>query len=216
VLSIKGLLGYGRPTRMAGPEKSGPGGQKSSTAHAEGKFVLMRFRLSHLALAGALLLPLLGCSTKISICPVPAILADTQSVTFFRPGTSPDMANELYTISLTNAQGDCTYNTSQNLVKASLDLTFRATRAPQDSAATYRVPYFVVVSENAKIYTKRLLYLKFTFAPGASTATITQSPDDIQLHVSNGKLPWNYEELAGFQMTPEQIAYARNRSRYAP
>jgi hypothetical protein len=176
----------------------------------------MRFRLSRLALAGVLLLPILGCSTKIVICPVPAILADTQSVTFFRPGTAPDLANELYTVSLINAAGDCTYNTSQNLVKASLDLTFRATRTPQATAATYSVPYFVVVSENAKIFSKRLLHLKFTFAPGASTATINQSPDDISLRVSNGKLPWNYEELAGFQMTPEQIDYAKNRSRYAP
>jgi hypothetical protein len=216
VLSIKGLLGYVRPTRKAGPEKSGPGGQKSSAARAEGKTVLMRFSLSRLALAGALLLPLLGCSTKIAVCPVPAILADTQSVTVFRPGTAPDMANELYTVSLINAQGDCTYNTSQNLVKASLDLTFRATRAPQAQAATYSVPYFVAVTENAKIYTKRLLYLKFTFAAGAAVATITQSPDDIQLRVSNGKLPWNYEELAGFQMSPDQIAYAKNRSRYVP
>ena len=176
----------------------------------------MRFSLSHLALAGALLLPLLGCSTRISVCPIPAILADTQSVTIFRPGTSPDMANELYTVSLVNAQGDCTYNTSQNLVKASLDLTFRATRAPQAQGATYSVPYFVAVTENARIHNKRLLYLKFSFAPGAATATINQSPNDIQLHVSNGKLPWNYEELVGFQMTPEQIAYAKNRSRYVP
>jgi hypothetical protein len=176
----------------------------------------MRFSLSHLALAGVLLLPLLGCSTRISVCPIPAILADTQSLTVFRPGTSPDMANELYTVSLINAEGDCTYNAKENLVKASLDLTFHATRAPQATAASYSVPYFVAVTENAKIYTKRLLYLKFTFAPGAATATINQSPDDIQLHVSNGKLPWNYEELAGFQMTAEQIAYARDRSRYVP
>ena len=131
----------------------------------------MRFRLSRLAVAGALLLPLLGCSTKIAICPVPAILADTQSVTFFRPGTGPDMANELYTVSLINAQGDCTYSTAKNLVKASLDLTFRATRAPQAEAATYNVPYFVAVTENAKIYNKRLLHLKFSFAPGAFAAT---------------------------------------------
>jgi len=176
----------------------------------------MRFSLSHLALPGALLFPLLGCSTRIAVCPVPAILADTQSVTIFRPGTVPDMANELYTVSLINAQGDCTYNAKQNLVKASLDLTFRATRAPQATAATYSLPYFVAVTENAKIYNKRILYLKFTFAPGAATATITQSPEDIQLHVSNGKLPWNYEELVGFQMSPEQIAYAKNRSRYVP
>jgi hypothetical protein len=207
---------WSRQPIKAGPEKSGPGGQKSSAARAQGKFVAMRFRLSRLALAGALLLPLLGCSTKISVCPVPAILADTQSVTVFRPGTAPDMANELYTVSMIDAQGDCTYSTKDNLVKASLDLTFRATRAPQATAATYSVPYFVAVTENARIYTKRLLYLKFTFARGAATATINQSPDDLQLHVSNGKLPWNYEELAGFQMTPEQIDYARKRSRYVP
>lgn len=176
----------------------------------------MDMRLSRLGLAGALLLPVLGCTTKISVCPVPAILADTQSVTIFRPGTTPDMANELYTVSLINAQGDCTYNSSKNLVKASLDLTFRATRAVQDTAATYTVPYFVAVTENAKIYNKRILYLKVYFAPGAATATITQAPEDIELHVSNGKLPWNYEELAGFQMTPEQIEYAKSRSRYVP
>src|SRR6516225_3255093 len=180
------------PRPRGGAGEVGPG--RAKVKHAQGMTVLMRFSLSRLALAGALLLPLLGCSTKISVCPVPAILADTQSVTYFRPGTNPDMANELYTVSLVNAEGDCTYNTRQNLVKASLDLTFRATRAPQASSATYSVPYFVVVSENAKIYTKRLLHLKFTFAPGAATATINQSPDDIELHVSNGKLPWNYEE----------------------
>jgi hypothetical protein len=214
MLSIGGLLGYGPPAQRGGFGEVGPG--RAKVKRAQGKTVLMRFSLSRLALAGALLLPLLGCSTKIAICPVPAILADTQSVTFFRPGTTPDMANELYTVSLTDAQGDCTYNAKENLVKASLDLTFRATRAPQAQAATYSVPYFVAVTENAKIYNKRLLNLKFTFAPGAATAIISQSPNDIELHVSNGKLPWNYEELVGFQMTPDQIAYAKNRSRYVP
>ena len=50
----------------------------------------MIFRLFRLAPLGALLL-LSSCSTAILNCPVPAILADTQSVTFFRPGTSPDL-----------------------------------------------------------------------------------------------------------------------------
>ena len=176
----------------------------------------MSFSLSRLALAGALLLPLLGCTQRITICPVPAILADTQSITVFRPGTVPDLANELFTVSLINSEGDCTYNTKENLVNASLSLTFRATRAPTMEAATYSVPYFVVVHENAKIYTKHLYTLKFTFAPGAATVVIKQAPDAIQLRVSNGKLPWNYQELAGFQMTAAQIEYAKNRSRYVP
>lgn len=175
----------------------------------------MRFRLLRLASIGALL-PLLGCSSRILICPVPAILADTQSVTVFRPGTAPDLANELYTVSLVNSTNDCTYNTREGMVQASLELTFRATRTPTRDAATYSVPYFVAVNEGDKIYTKRLYTLRFTFAPGASVATITQAPGDVEIKISNGKLPWNYQQLAGFQMTAAQIDYNKSRSRYVP
>jgi hypothetical protein len=174
------------------------------------------FRLIPLAASMGALLLVLGCSTQIPICPVPAILADTQSVTIFSPGTMPDLANELFTVSLINAEGDCTYSTKTNLVHASLVLTFRATRAPTKQSATYSVPYFVVVHENAKIFVKHLYNLKFTFAPGAASTTIKQSPDDMELHVSNGKLPWNYQEMAGFQMTAAQIEYNKTRGRYVP
>jgi hypothetical protein len=175
----------------------------------------MTLRLPHFA-ALALLVLMMGCTTRITICPVPAILADTQSVTIFRPGTAPDLANELYTVSLINAEGDCTFSTRDSVVTASLELTFRATRTPTRDAATYSVPYFVAVHEGAHIFNKQIYTLKFTFAPGAATAIIKQSPKDIRLHVSNGKLPWNYQEMAGFQMTAAQIEYAKNRSRYVP
>jgi hypothetical protein len=29
-------------------------------------------------------------------------------------------------------------------------------------------------------------------------------------------LPWNYQQMAGFQMTAAQIDYTKNRSRYLP
>jgi hypothetical protein len=205
-----------RPNRR--PEKSGRGGQKSSATlfwAPKERAALMFPRLYRLAPLSALLL-MLGCTSKILICPVPAILADTQSVTFFRAGTAPDMANELYTVSLINAEGDCTYSTKTALVHASLDLTFRATRAPTKEAVSYSVPYFVVVNENAKIYSKHIYMLKFTFAAGASETVVKQSPDELLLKVANGKLPWNYQEMAGFQMTAAQIAYNQTRGRYVP
>jgi hypothetical protein len=176
---------------------------------------LISLRLLRLLPLGALLL-IMGCSQRITVCPVPAILADTQSVTFFRPGTTPDLANELFTVSLINAEGDCTYSTKNAMVTASLELTFRATRTPTSERATYSVPYFVAVHEGARIYAKRLYTLKFSFAPGAATAIIKQSPGDTRIKIGNGKLPWNYQEMAGFQMTPAQIDYAKSRSRYVP
>jgi hypothetical protein len=173
------------------------------------------FRLLRLAPLGALLL-LMGCSTKIAICPVPAILADTNTLTVFRPGTMPDLANELYSIALIDAEGDCNYRASTGIVHASLNLTFVAARAPTSEAASYSVPYFVAVHEGAKIFVKHLYNLKLTFAPGAATAIIKQSPDDVEIKLGNGKLPWNYQEMAGFQMTPAQIDYAKTRARYVP
>ena len=163
-----------------------------------------------------LLLALAGCSQKIVVCPIPAILADTSSITVMRPGTAPDLANELYTVSLLNAEGDCTFSTKNSLVHASLDLTFRATRVPTKEAATYTVPYFVVIHEKDKIFQKRLYRLRFTFAPGATSVTIKQSPDETSIQLENGKLPWNYQLLAGFQLTPEQIAYNEKKGRYLP
>ena len=53
-------------------------------------------------------------------------------------------------------------------------------------------------------------------APGAATTVITQAPGDVRIQIANGKLPWNYQQLAGFQMTQAQIAYAKNRGRYLP
>jgi len=176
---------------------------------------MSRFRLSRLAPLGALLL-VMGCSSRIVICPVPAILADTKQLTVFRPGTAPDLANELFTVALTDAQGDCTYSTRDGQVHSSLELTFIAARTPTAEAVSYSVPYFVAIHEGAKVFTKRLYTLRFSFAPGAAVATIKQAPDDVDIKIGNGKLPWNYQMMAGFQMTPAQIEYTKNRARYVP
>lgn len=191
---------------------AGPGRSRAGTGKSQGKTALKPLRLLlPLAIAA-----LAGCSQKIVVCPVPAILADTSTVTVMRPGTKPDLANELYTVTMTNAEADCVYNQSTQVVRASMDLSFHATRAPSRDPATYTVPYFVVVHENAKIFAKRLYSLRFTFAPGAATADIKQAPQDTQIKISNGKLPWNYQLLAGFQLTQEQIAYNKQKGRFLP
>ena len=176
----------------------------------------MSLRPTRLALLAALVLPLLGCAQKITVCPIPAILVDTSIITIFRPGTTPDLANELYSVRLVSAEADCVYNNSTSIVRASMDLTFKATRAPSSEGATYTVPYFVAVHEGSKIFAKRTYNLRFSFAPGAATATIKQAPEQTRILIQNGKLPWNYQLLSGFQMTPEQIEYNQKKARYLP
>lgn len=175
----------------------------------------MTSRVLRLA-AVAIALLAAGCSNKIVVCPIPAVLADTATITVMRPGAPADLANELYTVSLTDAQSDCVFNQRSGIIKASLDLTFQARRAPTREAASYSVPFFVVVHEAAKLYAKRIYNLKVDFAPGASTATIQQSPEDTEIQLEAGKMPWNYQLLSGFQLTPAQIEYNKTKARYVP
>jgi hypothetical protein len=169
--------------------------------------------LATIAAATALLF---GCSTQITVCPVAAILADTATMTAFKPGTSPDPANELYTVQLVNAETSCSYNRKQGTTSSELTLTFHATRPPSALGASYAAPFFVVVNENDKLYDKKNYTLRFSFAPGAVSADIKQSPDDIEIKIANGKLPWNYQLLSGLQVTPEQMAYNKKMGRYLP
>ncbi|MCP5412543.1 MAG: hypothetical protein H6924_10515 [Alphaproteobacteria bacterium] len=181
----------------------------------------MKFRaIRHAVLVlAALCVPvaLSGCGdTRITICPVPAILAETASMTVIKPGAAPDPANEQYSVALVNAESSCSYNRKEGTTTSDLTLTFHATRPPSPSAASYSVPYFVVVSENSKLFDKKLYTLNFRFAPGAVSADIKQSPNDIEIKIANGKLPWNYQLMAGMQLTAEQMAYNKKIGRYLP
>lgn len=160
---------------------------------------------------------LAGCNTnKVNLCPVPVILADAGQMTVFRPGASQDLAGEAYRVWLVDTSSDCTINKKTGETVSPLKLSFRATRAPSADAARYRVPYFVAVTQGDRLVEKRILSATFDFAPGASVATFSESPNDFDLHVENGHQPYEYELMAGFQMTPAQVDYNKKMGRYAP
>lgn len=172
------------------------------------------FRFPALFLALAILG---GCdSTKVTLCPSAVILADTGRVTVFRPGASQDLAGEAYRVAMVGTSSDCTINKKTGETGASLRLNFRATRAPSADAAHYTVPYFVAVTQAERLIEKRILQVSFDFAPGASLATFSESPDDFDIHVENGHQPYEYEVMAGFQMTSAQMDYNKKMGRYAP
>jgi hypothetical protein len=160
---------------------------------------------------------LTACSTpNPNACPGAAILADTDHATVLRPGAPADPSGELFRIALINATTDCTLDRRRGQTDSSLELTFRAERPPRADGATYSVPYFVAVTMGARVVEKRLYTARFTFAPGASVATFTISPDDTEIHLGNGHLPWDYQLTAGLQLTAAQMAYNRKMGRYAP
>jgi hypothetical protein len=45
-------------------------------------------------------------------------------------------------------------------------------------------------------------------------SVIKHAPKQTRIKIDNGKLPWNYQLLVGFQMTDQQIAYNKAKNRY--
>jgi len=172
---------------------------------------------SRFAVLGPCLLLLAGCNTaKVNVCPVAVILADAGQMAVFRPGASQELSGEAYRVMLTGARTSCDINRKTGETGSSLTLNFRATRAPSADGAQYTVPYFVAVTRGDQILEKRILNVRFRFAPGASSATFEESPDDFDIHMENGHFPYEYQLMAGFQMTPAQVDYNKKMGRFAP
>ena len=172
---------------------------------------------SRFAVASLCVVMLAGCNTaKVNNCPVAVILADAGQMAVFRQGAPQDLSGEAYRVLLTGARSGCDINKKTGETNSSFHLDFRATRAPSADGAQYSVPYFVAVTRGDQIIEKRILTVQFNFAPGASTATFNESPDDFDIHVETGHFPYEYQLMAGFQMTPAQVDYNKKMGRFTP
>jgi hypothetical protein len=178
----------------------------------------MSFRfLKPLAAAPAMAALLSGCATpNPNACPGTGILADVDHAAVMRSGAPLDPSGELFRIALTGANTSCALDKRKGETDSALALTFIATRAPVADAASYSIPYFVAVTMGQRVVNKRLYTARFSFSPGASSATFTISPDNTQIHLGNGHLPWDYQLTAGLQLTQSQVDYNMKMGRYAP
>jgi hypothetical protein len=175
----------------------------------------MTFRFPRFAiLACAAALP--GCAAPNPLmCPPAAVLADASYMVVMRPGAAADLSGEAYSVQMTDVTTECSLDRKRGETDSSLNLSFRAVRAPSADGASYSVPYFVAVTMTDRVVNKRLYTVRFSFAPGASTAIFNVSPDNTEIKLGNGRLPWHYQLTAGLQLTDAQIAYAKKMGRYA-
>jgi hypothetical protein len=174
-------------------------------------------RVFRFAAFGLPLLVLAGCNTAaVNNCPVAVVLADASRMAVFKPGAAQDLSGEDFRVFMTGASTDCSINRKNGRTDSSLTLQFRATRAPTTARARYTVPYFVAVTQGDRLIAKRIVNVSFEFAPGAATASFSDSPDDFDIQMESGHKPYEYELMAGFQMTPAQVEYNKKMGRYLP
>ena len=103
--------------------------------------------------------------------------------------------------------------------------------AEETLAGQYRVPAVFFSAADISVTTTN--FNRFAFQLSSSTymdpravaqyvaqhgykRIFTIAPDNTQIHLGNGHLPWDYQLTAGLQLTEAQIAYNQKMGRYAP
>jgi hypothetical protein len=175
------------------------------------------FRAAALAVGAMLILS--GCNddTRIAQCPGAAILADAAVRPVLRQGAAAtDPSAVLYTVRLTGIETSCTLDRRLGQTDSNVTLTFRATRAPNGQAARYVAPYFLAINQGARIINKRAFNAQIDFGPGVSSVTVQTAVNDTVLKLENGRLPSDYQFLAGMPLSAAEQAYVKTMGPYAP
>ena len=167
---------------------------------------------------GLIAVALSGCGgNKLKPCPSTAALADAASLTAFPEGATPDPSHALYTVQITNVTTDCDVDRKEHSVDSSLEITFKASRAPNGAPLEGAVPYFVVVTaDGGKILTRRSFVAKFQFDPGLATTTFNDTVASTVIDLAKEKESYDYQLLVGLQLSKAQLDYNRTVGPYTP
>jgi hypothetical protein len=161
---------------------------------------------------------LAACSSdKSGDCPTMTGVTDASVRTVFRPGATEDPANVLYAADIASVAGACDMDKKPpHATDANLTIVFRATRTASGGEASYAVPYFVAVTEGARILTRHNYTVTLSFEPGQTVATATETVGSVHLDPSKDKQPYDYQVLVGLQLTKAELEYNRRTAHYQP
>lgn len=139
-------------------------------------------------------------------------LLSASEASVFVPGSPPDPSNLLYKVEIVGVDGNCDLDKKATTADVSLDIHFRATRAPSGTSAGYTVPYFVAVTEGTeRVVLKKTFTIQFAFEPGQSTVDFSDSVASTKVTAQSEKKTYDYQVLAGLQLTKQQLEFNQHR-----
>jgi hypothetical protein len=171
----------------------------------------------------ALMAPLAGCQTvtlsdlnpfggssEPQPCPPAAALADAVSMTEFGRGQSRDDSNIIYSARIEGTVFDCQVVGSQVIGRVGVVGTLTLGR--KGKAGPVSLPIFVALTRaGTDVVSKRFDTVEFEIERGATTAQFEKAIPDYTFSLAGGESTLSYEILTGFNLTPEQIEYSRQR-----
>jgi len=165
-------------------------------------------RMKHAFIAVCLPLALAACGADAPapriFCPNVRVLAQASTVTQFLPGRQ-DAGAEITSAHLTGVAGTCALK-GESVLHVTFQAGVLASNGPANHGQTLELPYFVALTEGDDIISKTIDTIAIPFDGNVSTAAV--SSKTLTEDVPNTHASGHAEILVGFQLTPEQLAYA--------
>ena len=147
-------------------------------------------------------------------CPSVQAVEELQYLTDFTDPNNTDESNLISSVKIENLRSTCNFET--NTVTVDLEMNFQGIigpqgRAIQGSNAGFSYPFFAAVtSANGKILAKEVFTATLNYGPGQTSQVITEKLRQI-IPFENAAKGSDYKVLVGLQLTPNQLAYNRQK-----
>ena len=189
----------------------------------------MKFSFAfNLAALGCLGLILAGCESASELnpfakkkplpaCPKVQLLKDTDSITAYSAGPGRDITDIRYEAELKGFTGECEYIGKKGIyskVNVTLKVGFNITRGPAEKSRSTNVSYFVAMPEfYPKPQGRQVFTTKVTFPENRNSMQILDEEIEISIPISKSRPGPTSKIYIGFQLTPEQIKFNREKQR---
>jgi hypothetical protein len=107
---------------------------------------------------------------------------------------------------LAGVAGSCDLEPGKHAVVVTFRIGFEASNGPANRAAMVELPYLVSITDGPTIISKDLYTIKVAFDGNVIDGTATSKPVTVEL--PNVPETAGMQILVGFQLSPEQLAYA--------
>jgi hypothetical protein len=173
-----------------------------------------RLRLATRLCIPALLLPLFGCGPGRNEfappCPVARLVPALADVTRYAgPGPTHDVTELVVQGRVVAVNGSCSAGDDKSTLPVKVKVSISIRRGPAMQGRDTDIPVFLAVAEGDTIRDKQVFPVHLTFPPNVEQLTVTSPEIDMDLPVSADKNGAAYGIIAGFQLTPDELAANR-------
>jgi hypothetical protein len=138
-------------------------------------------------------------------CPVPGLVRPLVELTRYR-GASHDVRDLVVRARIADIAGKCEPGDDKNSIVTTIQVVVDATRGPAMEGNRIGLPVFVAVTDSGTILDETRFFLPVEFLNNVDSVRTGSKEVRMEIPVTPQKSGAAYNLIAGFQLTPDEVA----------